>query len=1355
MMNAIHKLVIAISFLFALEMNAQCPTIGFSAPDSACKGTSVLFSNTSTGSNLSYSWDFNAADTRFVPAGGITGTYPAEIATSTGIDFMKENNNYIGFNLKSFASFVRIEYGNSLSNTPVFTSLGDLGGMVGSGNQDFILFYENGNYYGLINTVFGQLTRVSFGNSLLNTPTATAVTLPPGLFASPSNMALKKMGNDVIVLIANISGGNVTVINFGTSITNNTPAGYNIAVPGTNPITTALVNDCGHMYGYVAYVSASPITIIDFGNAVTSTPVQISDFTFSTQYAYRKINMINEAGNWILHCNTYGGELFHAFHLGTNAGNTTPIYQNQGTIGAFGSGFWTYAIKKNESEIGGIACNYNTGELSWFKYPQIGNVNSEVSSDENPMTIFNDSGNFVYSLTITDTVSGFATTFRDSIYISEAPSSSFTSTAACTSAPTSFASTSTGNPNIYDWDFGDGQTGSDSTLSNIYTTLGNYDVTLISINSSGCSDTATSQITVNDPPVSDFLFANNSCAGAAIVFTDNSTTSAGSLTSWSWVLSPLDTLTGPQVNYSYNSDGLFPVQLFIEASTGCIDSTLKYVNVVPGPIVSFSVSNTCLGDTVDFTNSTVITGGINIDYVWNFTSTDTSSLVDPTFAFSPLQAGDYSVVLTATATNGCIDTMTDTIHIGPPATTYFHIDDDTICANSGVVLTDSSSLANGETVIRRTWDFGDGQSDSLLTTISHTYATAGTYFVTLTLQTKTNCTSSLTKTIHVISSPEADFSFTDICEGGTAEFVDLSLSGSSLPISNWSWAFGDTNTSVLQNPMNQYTDTGNYSVALTVSDNNGCSDTISKTIIVYPNPTVYFSTSKACTYNEITFTDSSTISSTQIIDWTWNFGDGTIAGGVQNPQHIFTQSASYPVQLIAITDQGCRDSIIKLIAVDESPEFQLLTSKACYGNPNSFNFTPIGSVVTNPGYNWDFGDSTASLQAQPSHTYTFSGLKTVVFTYSNLNNGCSLNDTLIAEVIPNPVSDFITDSTCLGDTIFLNDNSSSAIDPINQWKWKSTNFPVQATLQNQSILTTTAGIFTVQLEVISNYGCKDSINKNVVVFALPQTSFTTDPDFGSPPHQVTFTNTSDSGSYAWNFGDGSPISTNTSPLHVFSDTGTFTIHLITTSDKGCIDSAQSTVLVLLPYLDIAVESSNYLETGDAYEVTATFRNLGNITIENFDINAFLQSKSPVSEYIDNISILPGNQANIKLKTRFLKDASTPEFICVKVTNVNHTTDALSANNEDCSSTAKSQEILGAYPNPNDGIFTIPVNSIDEKEINIQISDVYGQFVREAQLYSLAEGFNRLQIDISDLSSGSYILSIIDGEDTYYQKIIKR
>ena len=76
-------------------MAAQCPTPSFTAPDSACKGTSVLFSNASTGSNLSYSWDFNAADTRFVPAGGITGTYPTEIATSTGIDFMKENNNYM------------------------------------------------------------------------------------------------------------------------------------------------------------------------------------------------------------------------------------------------------------------------------------------------------------------------------------------------------------------------------------------------------------------------------------------------------------------------------------------------------------------------------------------------------------------------------------------------------------------------------------------------------------------------------------------------------------------------------------------------------------------------------------------------------------------------------------------------------------------------------------------------------------------------------------------------------------------------------------------------------------------------------------------------------------------------------------------------------------------------------------------------------------------------------------------------------------------------------------------------------------------------------------------------------------
>lgn len=118
---------------------------------------------------------------------------------------------------------------------------------------------------------------------------------------------------------------------------------------------------------------------------------------------------------------------------------------------------------------------------------------------------------------------------------------------------------------------------------------------------------------------------------------------------------------------------------------------------------------------------------------------------------------------------------------------------------------------------------------------------------------------------------------------------------------------------------------------------------------------------------------------------------------------------------------------------------------------------------------------------------------------------------------------------------------------------------------------------------------------------------------------------------------------------------------------------------------------------------------------------FCNRRAPVSEYIDNISILPGNQANIKLKTKFLKDASTPEFICVKVTNVNHSTDAISSNNEDCSSIAKSQEILGAYPNPNDGTFIIPINSIAGKEITIQISDVFGQFVKETQLILNVQG----------------------------------
>lgn len=1354
-MNRLYTvLLILLAVLNTRSIQAQCPTPLVNAPDSACKGSPVLFTNASIGSNLKYEWDFKSGDLNYSPPGGLTATLPNDIATSTGVDYMKEGNNFIGFNLKSFASLVRLEFGNSLSNVPTVTNLGDLGGVIGAGNLDFKLFVENGEYYALLNTAFGQVTRLYFGNSLLNTPTATSVTIPSGLFVTAFNMDVQRMGNDVVALIANISGGNVTVINFGPSITNNTPNAYNIAVPGANPITTALVNDCGHLYAFVGHVSASPFSIIDFGTSVTSTPVQILNFNYTTNYAYKKIHVINEGGNWMLVGNTYGGELLHTFFLGKNVSNTNPLFVNHGSVGAFGSAFWTFAIRNIESEIGGFACNYNTGELTWFKFPQLGAATPAFTYDENPYVTYNNPGTYVYSLTITDTITGLSSSYMDSLYISEAPTASFTNGAGCTGAPTEFISTSTGGATQFNWDFGSSQTGNGDTITNIYANSGNYQVTLITINDAGCSDTITNPISVNEAPNADFLFVNNQCAGANVTFTDNSTTATGNINSWDWFFSPTDSASGFQSTFSYTSDGQFPVTLYVEASTGCRDTIIKNIDIIPGPIAEFSVTNTCLGDTAQFANGTSITGGLNVNYTWLLTATDTSYLENPQFNFPGGIAGDYPVRLTATATNGCEDTLTKIIHIGTPANVYFSLDDDTVCSDTYVLFTDSSTIAGGETITGRYWDFGDSQTDSIATSISHLYNNAGAYTLTLTIQTAENCLASYSRILNVIESPLADFSYNNVCRGATAALTDLSTSSSLTTLTSWNWNFGDTTTSTVQNPSHVYSDSGSYTITLVAIDNNGCYDSTQKTIQIYPTPEVYFTNSKACTNNEIHFTDSTTIQGTTIVNWEWNFGDGNSSNGIANPTNIFQLSAAYPVTLVSTSAQGCKDSLTKFIAVDYSPEYQLNSSTACYGSPNVFSFSYTGNVISNPGYIWNFGDSTSSLQGQPTHTYATSGTKTVIFTLTNINNGCAITDTITAVVLTNPTAQFISDSVCLGQTLQLTDISQSPDDPISQWNWSSA-LNLNSSSQNQSLITTSTGTFPVKLTVSTNFGCKDSIIENAKVFSLPNTSFVPDPDFGSPPLIVNFDNTSDPGSYQWNFGDGSTNSNSQNPSHTFADTGAYTTTLITTSPEGCIDSSSHTIYVLLPYIDISIESSKITETASAFEVSAQLRNLGNITINNFRINANLQGKSPVAEYIQNINLEPGQTVDFTLNTKFLKDQFKPEFLCLEITEVNQGRDAIANNNKSCTTLENTDNIFSAYPNPNSGTFILPLYFTKDSELSIEIHDTYGKEVRAVQTYQLQEGFHRIEMNLTDLASGSYILTIIKGEEQTFQRIVKR
>ena len=492
------------------------------------------------------------------------------------------------------------------------------------------------------------------------------------------------------------------------------------------------------------------------------------------------------------------------------------------------------------------------------------------------------------------------------------------------------------------------------------------------------------------------------------------------------------------VNYHVPETGEYYILLITNFSCDpCRITFTKTANSGPGEtdcgILPGIASNTgpyCVGDVIALR----VNSQDGATYSWTGPNGFTSTQQNPQRPNCTMDmAGTYTCVTTVGTQSVTANTE---VQIHPRPTANFTAT--SVCKGESTQFTNSSTTNPSNQSMTYLWNFGDGQT-STLQNPTHTFATAGTHSVSLTVSTGGSCSSTKTNNVTVNALPVASFTATTACLGEATQFTSTSTTNPpGQTITSYLWNFGDGQTSTQQNPTHTFATAGNHDVSLTVSLGNCTSTPYSIRVPVSPLPVANFTATTACLGSATQFTNTSTAGSSgqTISGYQWDFGDGETSTE-QNPSHTYASIGTFEVTLTVVTaENSCSDSKTNNVTVIAQPTADFTATTVCQGDATVFTdastTNPAGQAITS--YLWDFGDGETSTEQNPTHTYASAGDYTVTLTV-DVNNTCNSNKQNTITVYAMPQAEAGEDQTAnYGDQVQL--HGSAGVDGEFNYHWE-------------------------------------------------------------------------------------------------------------------------------------------------------------------------------------------------------------------------------------------------------------------------------------------------------------------------------
>ena len=667
-----------------------------------------------------------------------------------------------------------------------------------------------------------------------------------------------------------------------------------------------------------------------------------------------------------------------------------------------------------------------------------------------------------------------------------------------------------------------------------------------------------------------------------------------------------------------------------------------------------NVTNIASGETIEFE----YTGG-NIwwpkTFHWDFGDGGVSEERNPTHTYN--SPGIYDVSLTIIYFWIFDDTIIKENYIEVSQTNNVPEADfavNNVSPLTGDLLQFTYTGTEGDGIDSYSWDFGDGIGFSNERNPTYSYSTAGVYDISLLVIDIDGDDDIALKQeyITVIEDlmPLADFEadIMEFLEGGIVQFTSTSNLGNG--INSYSWDFGDGGTSSEFNPSYQYLTPGLFTVLLTVTDEDGDSDTAIKgdyiNVIEDLEPIADFTASATQVIQNgfLNFTYTGT-EGNGLASYSWDFGDGSALSTESKPTHQFLEAGIFTVSLTVIDTDGDESTETKVdyVTVDDdlmpiadfTSDFQTVIAD------DIIQFTFTGEEGNSPTtFWWDFGDGSTSEERNPNYQYFDAGFYTISLTVKDID-GEEHTETKFdyIEVLEDifPFTHFFADPTeaYTGELIqftFLGEEGNGPSEFFYEFGDGSTS-----TEQNPTYSYSEAGIYSVILTVTDMDGDVDtlelinyiSIEENL----LPVADFIADLTDTVTGEIIQFSFIGEEGNgpldFFWDFGDGSDLSREGYPTHSYSESGIYSINLTIMDINGDFDSLVFPNYItieenILPIADFSAEFSADLTNifeGDLLEFnfTGTYGNDPNVFYWDFGDGTTSSEENPSHQYNE-----PGN-----------------------------------------------------------------------------------------------------------------------------------